>query len=103
MGQVFFMTLMGLCGLTALARPWIGIGGAYVIAILTPQAVWWWNFGGVRPALYVLLPTLVGFLVAMVLRKLNFETVKNGRVVCLIIFWLWLSLSYWFGDYVHVD
>jgi len=102
MGQLFFMTLMGLCGLTALARPWIGVVGAYVIAVLTPQAVWWWNFGDVRPALYVLLPTLVGFVIAAMLRKLNFETVKNGRVVSLIILWLWLSLSYWFGQYVHV-
>ena len=60
MGRVVFVLLILAAALWSLKRPWVGVVASYLVAILTPQAVWYWNFDGVRPALWLLLPTLLG-------------------------------------------
>lgn len=103
MGHLFFITALIASAVAGLVRPWIGVVAAYLIAILTPQAVWWWNFADLRPAYWVLLPTLIGFFIALGTRTVSLHGLRNPRVICLLIFWLFLTLSYVFGPYVDVD
>jgi hypothetical protein len=99
-GRVFFLLLLSGVAAVSLARPWIGVVCAYLIAILTPQAVWFWNFEGLRPVYWVLLPTMIGFLVAAFQQKYTLATIRNSRVALLFVLWLCFLASYLFGPYV---
>lgn len=87
----------------SLARPWIGVTVAYLFVILVPQSVWWWNFQDLRPVLWILLPTLAGFALAVLKGKIQFQTLANKRTFFVLILWLFFALSYLAGPYVNVQ
>ena len=100
MGRVVFILLLLVTSLWALRRPWIGVAGSYLVAILSPQAVWYWNFEGLRPALWLLLPTLIGFAVGLARGELRLDPLRNRRIALLAGLWIFLTVSYFFGPYV---
>lgn len=102
MGRVIFVLLLLVTSLWALRRPWIGVAASYLVAILTPQAVWYWNFEGLRPALWLLLPTFIGFGVALARGELKLDPLRNRRVALLAGLWAFFAISYFFGPYVDV-
>lgn len=102
MGFFIFLLLIVYIAAAALVKPWIGVVGGYVIVLLTPQAIWWWHFGGLRPALYIAVPTLVGTILALLRGGIEIHAVQNTRIVWLLILWLFITLSFWFGPYVSV-
>ncbi len=53
----------GSVALLALFIPQVGIVAAYLVGVLNPQSVWWWNFTDFRPVQFVAAPLLVSFLV----------------------------------------
>jgi probable O-glycosylation ligase (exosortase A-associated) len=99
-GKLFFLTVLSSAAVASFARPWIGVACAYWVALLTPQAIWWWNFDGVRPVYWVMLPTLTGFCVALFRQQYDLSAVRNWRVRFLIALWLAFTISYYFGPYV---
>lgn len=103
MGQFFFLGLFAVLSVVSLARPWIGVVSAYWLVLLTPQAVWYWNFEGLRPALWILLPTLVGFVFAALRGTYTIAAVANRRNLYLATLWLCFLLSYFFGPYVSAE
>ena len=101
MGRLFFLTLLSGLSVVALARPWIGVVAAYgAIVILAPQAVWYWNFEDLRPALWVLVPTLVGFLIGLLKRTVQLTPLANKRNLFMAVLWMFFAISYLFGPYV---
>ncbi len=86
----------------SLALPWVGIILAYLIAVLAPHNIWWWVFEDVRPFYWVILPTLVGFMLAMVRGKVDFAPLRTRLNWCITVLWLSFTLSYYFGPYVDV-
>jgi len=103
MGQIFFLGLFAALSVASLARPWIGVVGAYWLVLLTPQAIWYWNFEGLRPALWIILPTLVGFVFAAMRGSYTISAVANRRNAYMSILWLCFALSYFFGPYVDAQ
>jgi putative inorganic carbon (HCO3(-)) transporter len=101
MGRLFFLTLLTSISLVALVRPWIGVVAAYGIAILVPQAVWYWNFEDLRPALWVLVPTIIGFVIAVFRGQLELSHLANKRNLFMFTLWLCLAISFWFGPYTE--
>jgi len=97
------MTLFGLVAVASLARPWIGIAGSYVIVLLVPQEVWWWQFQDTRPALWLIIPTIVGLVFAFLRKEVDLKTILNRRNLYMLILWLMYVISYYFGPYVDVD
>jgi probable O-glycosylation ligase (exosortase A-associated) len=102
MGRVVFFLLLLVTSIWALRRPWIGVAASYLVAILTPQAVWYWNFEGLRPALWLLLPTLIGFGVGIARGELRLDPLRNRRIALLAALWVFFAISYFFGPYVDV-
>ena len=100
MGWFFFVTLLLSLSIAGLVRPWIGVVGAYGFVLLQPQAIWFWNFDGLRPALWILLPTLTGFLSAAVRGKYALRAVANRRNAYMLTLWTFFGMSYLFGEYV---
>lgn len=103
MGRLFFVAVLSLLSVASLAQPWIGVLAAYLIAILTPQAIWYWNFEDLRPALWVILPTLLGFGIRLLSRDYDLATLRSRRNLFLLILWLCFNLSYLAGPYADVE
>ncbi|MBN9429702.1 MAG: O-antigen ligase family protein [Burkholderiales bacterium] len=102
MARLIFLSLLASGSLASVAAPWIGVVIAYGLAILTPQAIWHWAFEGVRPVLWILVPTFIGVVFAGLRGKLNFSGLANARCAYLALLWLFFTLSYLFGPYVSV-
>jgi hypothetical protein len=103
MGRVVFVLLILAAALWSLKRPWVGVVASYLVAILTPQAVWYWNFDGVRPALWLLLPTLLGFVFALGRGEHRLGILGNRRIALLAGLWVFFIVSYLFGPYVDAQ
>jgi len=102
MGRLFFLALLSAISVVALVRPWIGVVAAYGIAILVPQAVWWWNFEDLRPAFWVLIPTIVGFVIGVFRGVLDVSVLANKRNLFMLVLWLFFAISYVAGPYTEV-
>ena len=103
MGRLFFIALLSGTSVASLAQPWIGVVFAYLFVILVPQTIWFWNFEGLRPVLWVLLPTLLGFGFRLIRRDYNLSVVWDRRNLFLLVLWLCFTLSYYAGPYVGVQ
>ena len=101
MTVLLYLLLIGNA-MVALALPWIGLVGAYLVAILAPHNIWWWLFEGIRPFYWVMLPTLAGFGVALVRRKISWAGLNSRINACMAILWLSFTISYYFGPFVDV-
>ena len=102
MGRLFFLTLLSSISVVALVRPWIGVVAAYGIVILAPQAVWWWNFADLRPALWVIVPTLIGFGIGVLRGVLKPAVLANKLNFFMFTLWICFAVSYYFGPYTDV-
>ncbi|MGH9906456.1 MAG: hypothetical protein ACRD8U_12850, partial [Pyrinomonadaceae bacterium] len=102
MGIVVLYFVMVGNAIIALLYPWTGIVLAYLMAILTPQSIWWWAFENVRPLYWVLVPTLAGFALAVLRGKVNFSSLNTRLNRCVGILWLTSTISFYFGPYVDV-
>lgn len=102
MGTIILYLVLGGNAVAALWRPWIGIVLAFLIAILTPHNIWWWAFQSVRPVMWVLLPTVLGFGLVAMRGKLEFSGFKTRLNIWVVIFFGTLTLAYYVGPYVDV-
>ena len=102
MGTIVLYICLACTALAVLIRPWIGVVAAYVFVILTPQAIWWWSFEGVRPVLWTLVPTLIGIIALLLLGGLNFARLKTRLNLFLLILWICFIVSSFAGPYVDV-
>lgn len=102
MVRLLFLAMLGSGSIASILRPWIGVVIAYGFAILTPQAIWYWAFDGIRPVLWIFVPTIIGVVLAGLAGKLDFRALANSRALCIALLWLMFWLSYLFGPYVNV-
>lgn len=102
MSKALLLLLFLINGVVSVFAPWIGVVVAYVIAVLAPQDIWWWNFVGIRPFFLVIIPTLIGFAIAFLRGRLWVDGLKSTISGSMMVMWLSLAISYFFGPYVHV-
>lgn len=100
MGRLVFLGLLSATSVVSLSRPWVGVVCAYLFVVLVPQTVWYWNFEDLRPAYWVLLPTLVGFAFGLLRKEYDLSAIMNRRNLFLLILWLCFTISYYVGPYV---
>jgi len=88
--------------LVSLGLPWIGILATYLVTLLTPQNVWFWAFSGLQPVQYVILPTIVGFVLATLRSKVDFGALKTPITRLLLLLFLTYVVSYLLGPYARL-
>jgi len=93
---------LGGTAVSAIARPWVGVVVSYLFILLTPQNIWWWHFGDVRPVYWILLPTIIGTIFGIASKKINPNNLKTRQNLYLLILWICFNISYLFGSYVNV-
>lgn len=101
MGTLLAFGLLAGTGLVALRHPWVGVVGAYVLSVLAPQFIWFWNFDGLRPVLLVMAPTLVGFAIALASGRISTVPLRSGRNLLMLLLFLAYTVSYFFGPYTR--
>lgn len=101
MGKFILLSLIVGTGLSALALPWIGIVSYYLLSLLGPQYIWWWNFEGLRVSLLVALFTISGIGINILKQKFDYRFLKTRLNLFVFLLWIFLSLSYFFGPFVN--
>jgi putative inorganic carbon (hco3(-)) transporter len=101
-GHILVILVLAAVALTSMAFPWIGVICGYLLSVLQPQSIWYWDFWGIRPELWVLLPTGVGFVVGIIRGTVKLDGLWNRRNLYIAILWLCSAISYYFGPYTHV-
>jgi probable O-glycosylation ligase (exosortase A-associated) len=84
---------IAIAALFALAVPWVGVLAAYLIGILNPQSIWWWQFEGSRLVLMVAAPTLVGAAIAGMMGRLRIDALLSWRIYWLLVILACAALS----------
>ena len=103
MGRVIVAALLTAVSVLSLVAPWVGTVAGYLFVAMTPQDVWYWDFVGFRPEFWMLCATGIGFVIAIVTRRVRFETLKNRRTLFLMILMLCFVTSYYFGPFTQVS
>jgi len=102
MGTIVLYIILAGNALASLLYPRIGIVLTYLIAVLTPQYIWWWVFEDVRPVYWIFVPTLIGFAVAALQEKIDFSRLNTRINWCVAVLWLTSVVAFYFGPYVDV-
>ncbi|RQW86061.1 MAG: hypothetical protein EHM79_10360 [Geobacter sp.] len=100
MGKLLLaIIIFGTC-CYAVLRPWLGIVAYYLLAILGPQYIWWWDFEGLRVSFFIAICTIVGAVFKLIIKELDYSFLKTHLNLWLFILWLSIDISYFFGPYV---
>jgi probable O-glycosylation ligase (exosortase A-associated) len=103
MGHALVIALLAAVALASIIKPWIGVVCAYFIVVLQPQAVWYWDFGGTRPELWVLIPTGVGVVMNILGRRIDPKILWTRRSLFVLLLWLFSVISYYFGPFTEIS
>lgn len=100
MGKLLLALIIASAALVSLARPWIGIAAYYLLALLGPQYIWFWDFQGLRVSLVIAAAALLGFSLAALRGRYDFSFLKTKINLWLLFLWIFLDASYLLGPYV---
>ncbi len=92
-----YIALFATC-ISSFIYPYIPVLAYYTLAILQPQAIWFWAFSGVRASYIAAIAAIIGFLVSFI-RNPDFQAWKSKQIFCLLGLWLWMFLSMYFGAF----
>lgn len=98
---LLFAVLLGT-GCKTLMTPYIGVIAYYLLAILGPQYIWWWNFEGLRSSFIVALSTISSFLLAAAQQRFNYNFFFSKINLWVLVLWASLVFSYLLGPYVSI-
>ncbi len=103
MGQVL-LYIIGFVTLgVSIFRPWVGVLAYYFLAILGPQHIWWWHFGGTRVSFGIALFAILGVAVNIFSPRCDFDFLKNKQNLLVSFLWLFLIVSFLWGPFVDVE
>jgi putative inorganic carbon (hco3(-)) transporter len=102
-GHIFFLVLISCLAVVSIGLPWVGVVWGYLMVVLEPQAIWFWDFAGIRPALCVLLPTGVGIGLGLLRGQFDLSILRSKRNLCILLLWISFAISYFFGAYTQIS
>jgi putative inorganic carbon (HCO3(-)) transporter len=101
--NIGILFVFGVVAIAALFVPQIGVVAAYFVGVLNPQSVWWWNFDGFRPVLFVTAPLAVGFLVWSARNTLHWGVLTSKVSVALAVVLVACAVSTFAAPYAVRD
>lgn len=102
MGKLLLVSLIGFSAISSLKRPWIGIIAYYMLAILGPQYIWFWNFEGLRASFWVAIFVLTGIAWNMLAKTFDYGFLLTGLNRWTFLLFSSVVLSYYLGPYVSL-
>lgn len=102
MGSALAKIAIFVTALVSIFAPWIGVIVAHIVSVLTPQDIWWWDFGGLRPSFDVSVPVLLGFGLAILRGRVSLGELNTPVNKMVALLWFLFTMSFFFGPYVDV-
>lgn len=102
MGSAVFKLLLIVVAVVSIFLPWVGVIASHVISVMTPQAIWWWDFIGMRPAFDIMVPVILGFIIAIARGIVDWRHVNTPLNKMVGMLWIFFAISFFFGPYVDV-
>ena len=100
MGSLVIVSTAYVIAAAAFIKPWIGVCGYYLLALLGPQFVWWWLFGDFRATYIIAIGSLSGVLVNLFLKnEYDYSYLFNAKNLWALLLWVSIIFSYYFGAY----
>ena len=103
MGKIFLAGIIAATALRTISRPYIGSVAYYLLAVLGPQYIWWWDFEGLRVSLWVAIATFCGFIGKLSNDQIQFTYLKTKINFWLLLLWICITISYFFGPYTSAS
>lgn len=97
---MLLLVILIIAGISAIIRPWVGIASYYLLAILGPQYIWWWNFEGLRTSFVVAITSITGVTLGLLNKRYDLGFLLNSQNLWLALLWFCIVCSYFFGPYV---
>lgn len=103
MGKIALYLVLAAISIVALRRPWIGIVGTYFFIVSSIGVVFHWWFTGVEPVKLIMIPTIVGSVLAVLNGSVRLSALKSKQNFLICVLWVAIAISYFFGAYVRAD
>ncbi|MCK4790589.1 MAG: O-antigen ligase family protein [Desulfobacteraceae bacterium] len=100
MGKILLAIIIASTVSVSLFRPWIGVIAYYLLALLGPQYIWWWNFEGLRVSLWVGGSAILGVAIHALHGQYDFKFLKTRQNFWVLLLFCFIFISYFFGPYV---
>ena len=102
MSKIFWYSVIYGSALASVFQPWLGIVVGYLIVILGPQFIWFWAVPS-KPFFTVAVSVIAGFLFQALAGRIDFSRLKTPINLSLLIWFIFILLSYSFGPYVSLS
>lgn len=99
MGFYLLILAITVTSFTALAKPHIGVFAYYLMSIMAPQFLWPWIFAGVPAFKVIAGATILGFFIALIMKKIDLEIYKHRQNFLLLVLFVFMHLSHQFSPF----
>ncbi|MBL4763670.1 MAG: O-antigen ligase family protein [Colwellia sp.] len=94
---LIFITLI-TC-IASIVNPWIGVIAYYILGIYSPKSFWPWIFQDSRIAMFVAISTILGLLVAIIQKKIDFNLLNNKQTKMLLLLCIIVNISHFMSPF----
>jgi probable O-glycosylation ligase (exosortase A-associated) len=102
MGKILLLILIVGTAVVSLFQSWIGVMAYYILAIMGPQYIWWWNFEGIRVSFIVGVFALSGVVLAVLTKRFDLQFLRTKLNLWIFLLYTFLLISYFLGPYVSM-
>ncbi len=110
MGQVTLYLAFTLLVFISFFKPWAGLVATYFVAILNPQAIWFWMFSDIRPVFIIIVPTFLGLVWRILVSQESWLGLRTSATlwvfllgISTVVSWLYAPYSTSLGSSSIVD
>ena len=102
MGSAIAKLAILVIAVVSIFAPWVGVIASHIISVMTPQAIWWWDFIGMRPSFDIMVPVILGFIIAVLRGGVDWRQMNTPLNKMVALLWTFFAVSFLFGPYVDV-
>ncbi len=99
MSQILLYSILFLSGFWSIITPSVGVVLYYILAVLGPQYIWWWQFENVRSSFIIILFLSLGTVYKIFSGELVSKFIFNKLNFFMLVLWISVSISHFFGGY----
>ena len=85
--------------ITSIMHPWVGVIAYYILGIYSPKSFWPWIFQDSRISMFVAVATILGILIAIIQKKIDFSLLNNKQTKALFLLCLIVNISHFMSPF----
>ncbi len=96
--RIIIIFILIIACISIFLYPYIPVIIYYAFAILQPQEVWFWACADLRVSFVPAVASIIAFIIQLS-KGIEFKLIKHKELICMILLWLWMWLSTFWGAY----